>query len=291
MSGNCFILKTGSGYLLIDTARAADRAKLETALREAGCGPGDLKLTVLTHGDFDHTGNAAYLRERFGTKIAMHPADVGMVEHGDMFWNRKTPNPVLRWLIDRLGRIATFTPDLEVGEGQDLSGYAFAAWVLHLPGHSQGSIVVPTAEGDLFCGDLFTNVGRAGQASPNSTTPRSRLGPVSLAPPKRFGQAPPGGGSRAGQLGHRMRHPQLPRCPRRAEATHPDNRSEACQHCHLRAHQEVRRRRARGRGRGAWPRRCRGLLGQNSEAIASCVVRARSRPGARLRRGHPGAVL
>ncbi|RLI67201.1 hypothetical protein DRO91_10540, partial [Candidatus Heimdallarchaeota archaeon] len=31
---------------------------LERELEKAGCKPGDLKLVVLTHGDFDHTGNA-----------------------------------------------------------------------------------------------------------------------------------------------------------------------------------------------------------------------------------------
>ena len=38
----------------------------------AGCKLGSLKLIVLTHGDFDHTGNAAYLRHKYAIKIAMH---------------------------------------------------------------------------------------------------------------------------------------------------------------------------------------------------------------------------
>jgi hydroxyacylglutathione hydrolase len=32
------------------------------------------------------------------------------------------------------------------------------AKVLHIPGHSTGSIGILTAGGDLFCGDLFVNV-------------------------------------------------------------------------------------------------------------------------------------
>jgi hypothetical protein len=40
------------------------------------------------NGDLDYAGNAAYLREEFGARIAMHHADSGMVERGDMFWNR-----------------------------------------------------------------------------------------------------------------------------------------------------------------------------------------------------------
>ena len=44
-----------------------------------------------------------------------------------------------------------------VDEGYDLSEYGLDAKVLHLPGHSKGSIGILTADGDLFCGDLFKN--------------------------------------------------------------------------------------------------------------------------------------
>lgn len=33
--------------------------------------PGTLKLVLLTHGDFDHIGNAAYFRFAFGARIAI----------------------------------------------------------------------------------------------------------------------------------------------------------------------------------------------------------------------------
>ncbi|NIV29124.1 MAG: MBL fold metallo-hydrolase, partial [Anaerolineae bacterium] len=74
------------------------RSKLEQELASAGCRPGNLALIVLTHGDFDHTGNAAYLRERFGAKIALHRDDIGMAEQADMFWNRQSGNPIVRIL-------------------------------------------------------------------------------------------------------------------------------------------------------------------------------------------------
>ena len=157
---NCYLLNSGSGYVLIDSGSSNRRADLEQALERAGCRPGDLALVVLTHGDFDHAGNAAYLRDKFGAQIAMHEADAGMVEHGDMFWNRQRGNAIL-------GAVAAFfsgfrrsercAPDLCIGEETDLSAYGFDAQVLSLPGHSQGSIGILTADGDLFCGDLLEN--------------------------------------------------------------------------------------------------------------------------------------
>ncbi|RLF33000.1 MAG: MBL fold metallo-hydrolase, partial [Thermoplasmata archaeon] len=47
--------------------------------------------------------------------------------------------------------------DLYIDEGYDLSEYGLDAKVLHIPGHSKGSIGILTADGDLFCGDLFEN--------------------------------------------------------------------------------------------------------------------------------------
>jgi glyoxylase-like metal-dependent hydrolase (beta-lactamase superfamily II) len=157
---NCYLIETKTGYVLIDTGCSNKRTELEKELRRAGCKPGDLKLIVLTHGDFDHTGNAAYLREKFGTRIAMHHDDSGMVERGNMFWNRRRGN-VLLGMIARIlfgfGKSERFKPDLYVDEGYDLSDYGFDAKVLHIPGHSKGSIGILTADGDLFCGDLLEN--------------------------------------------------------------------------------------------------------------------------------------
>ena len=62
---NCFLLKSEGSWILIDTACSINRSELDGRLDQAGCTLGDLKLIVLTHGDFDHSGNARHLRERF----------------------------------------------------------------------------------------------------------------------------------------------------------------------------------------------------------------------------------
>jgi hydroxyacylglutathione hydrolase len=158
---NCYLATTDAGFVLVDTGSPQKRLELEAALERAGCRPGNLQLIVLTHGDFDHIGNAAYLRQRFGAPVAMHGDDVGMAERGDMFWNRQKGRRLLRALAPLLfgfGKSARFRPDVCVEDGEDLSGYGLTARVLHLPGHSEGSIGILTADGDLFCGDLLDNV-------------------------------------------------------------------------------------------------------------------------------------
>ena len=160
---NCYLVSTGDGYILIDTGMPNKRGVIEKELENAGCQPGNLKLIVLTHGDFDHAGNAAYLREKFDTRIAMNYNDSGMAEHGDMFWNRKNPNIVIRiifGLFFGLSKSERFNPDLNIEDGYDFSGYGFDAKVLQLPGHSRGSIGILTDDGNLFCGDLLANINK-----------------------------------------------------------------------------------------------------------------------------------
>lgn len=162
---NCYLVGAGNGkFVLIDTGASFYRGAVDRELMSAGCRAGNLSLIILTHGDMDHSGNGAYLRLKYGAKIAMHQADAGMVERGDMSWNRKTGGTariLFKLPFVRLSKGNRFTPDVYLADGQDLTGYGFPdARILHLPGHSKGSICILTGDGDLFCGDLFTNRGQ-----------------------------------------------------------------------------------------------------------------------------------
>jgi len=157
---NCYLLQADAGFVLVDTGSAAGRSALVGELTKAGCSPGRLRLVVLTHGDFDHIGNAAYLRAEFGTKLAMHRDDSGMAERGDMFWNRSSGNALMRVIapiLFRFARTSRFRADRYLDDGDDLSEHGLDARVLSIPGHSRGSIGFLTADGDLFCGDLLEN--------------------------------------------------------------------------------------------------------------------------------------
>jgi glyoxylase-like metal-dependent hydrolase (beta-lactamase superfamily II) len=158
---NSYLVHTQNGFFLVDTGMTNARRQLEAALEHLCVHPGELKLIVITHGDFDHTGNAAYLRGKFNAPIAMHRADAGMVENGDMFWNRKIENRLLQkilpWFI-RIDPKDEFTPDILLEDGATLDSYGWEAGVLNTPGHSTGSICLLTPSGDLLCGDLLTSV-------------------------------------------------------------------------------------------------------------------------------------
>ena len=164
---NAYLIKTEAGHALIDTGFASNRAELEKELQNAGCQPGDLRLIIMTHGDQDHTGNGAYLREKYGAKIAMHRDESGVVENEDETLSRRRRSFLrgsfnrailkLLSLFIRSDKFERFSPDFTVDDGYDFSEYGFNAQVLHIPGHSKGSIGILTGDGDLFCGDLLWN--------------------------------------------------------------------------------------------------------------------------------------
>jgi glyoxylase-like metal-dependent hydrolase (beta-lactamase superfamily II) len=158
---NIYLLKTKRRCFLIDTGIAKRRTQLEKKLQEAGCQPGDLELIMITHGHLDHVGNAGYLRDKYGAKIAMHRGDYSMVERGDMFVDTRGGVMIrlVRFLMNilRLNSYEKFAPDMYLEENQDLSTHGLAATIIHVPGHSKGSIGILTADGDLFCGDLLVN--------------------------------------------------------------------------------------------------------------------------------------
>ncbi len=163
---NAFLLKVEDGYILIDTGLPGHWEKLEKELLSAGCLPDNLKLVVITHGDADHSGNALRLREKYGIRIAMHPGDVSQVENGAILKRRVRPFVyrvvfALMMLKRKLHKdqagFPKFRPDILLADGQSLEDYGSSAKVIHVPGHTPGSIGIVTAKGDLFAGDTYTN--------------------------------------------------------------------------------------------------------------------------------------
>lgn len=156
---NCYLLKTATGYVLVDSGFSWKRGALREALERSGCKPGNLQLILITHGDFDHVGNCAWLRKKYAAPVAMHSAEASVAERGRMFLNRKTqPHSLPRALIDFASLLffRRFEPDLLVDEGDSLARYGLDARIVHIPGHTIGSVGVLTSDGEFFCGDLLT---------------------------------------------------------------------------------------------------------------------------------------
>lgn len=157
LCGNCYLIQNGDDQVLVDTALPSKRKELEKQLMEQNCTPGRLNLILLTHGDFDHSGNALYLKKKYNCPIAMHQEDAPITETGKMFIHRAKKNYIFDICTRLFLHIDRFSPDIFLDDGHDLCRYGLQGSIIHLPVHSPGSIGIRTREGALICGDLFEN--------------------------------------------------------------------------------------------------------------------------------------
>lgn len=166
---NAYLIKNGNETFLIDTGLAMSRSKLLKALKQEGVKPGDINLVIITHSDLDHTGNCAYLQKKYGLKIAVHEDDAGQCMTGKTNSNRKRKSTLFRrvskFIIHRIiykpmmkkFPLESFDPDLILSDGHDFGNIGFDAKVVHIPGHTMGSIGILTGDGDFFSGDTMNN--------------------------------------------------------------------------------------------------------------------------------------
>ncbi len=178
---NAYLIKNNQKFILVDTGGHMFRDKeytdrrqeLINILMDKGVDEKNLVLILLTHGDGDHVYNASYIRECFHSKIAMHAADVFMVEKKDNTVYKQNANfksPLFKLAFRLLGskiqllmdkvssEFEPFTPDLLLDDWQDLAEFGFQGKILHCPGHTQGSICILDEEGNLISGDIFSNI-------------------------------------------------------------------------------------------------------------------------------------
>lgn len=159
----CYLLRD-RGTVLIDAGIALFESKLAGRLRAVAVQPREISLVVITHGHFDHAGLAVALRAATGAEIALHRADVPLVEEGRV----TVPPATTRWgrwsvrafrpLLRRVWRLPRFRPDLVFGdEGLDLHERGIPGRVVFTPGHTPGSVSIVLDSGEAFVGDLAMN--------------------------------------------------------------------------------------------------------------------------------------
>lgn len=143
----------GETITLIDTGVAGCEKAIFETIRSAGRDPSETALIILTHAHPDHIGAARAIREATGCSIAAHPAERAWIEDVER-QNRERPVPGFASLV---GGSVPVDHELEDGDGIEPDGSRTVdLQVLHVPGHSPGSIALfMESEGALFSGDAI----------------------------------------------------------------------------------------------------------------------------------------
>ena len=153
LATNCYIVETGSGEaVVIDPADSGE--EILSAAENAGL---RIRKILLTHGHFDHTGAAAFVKEHTGAPICIHKADNEL-------------------LSDAVKALAFFCPGkpfisceadefFENGDPVTQGNVTFT--VLHTPGHTAGSVCFLCKDENgrniMFAGDTIfkDSIGRS----------------------------------------------------------------------------------------------------------------------------------
>lgn len=158
---NCHLLVADNGCVLVDAGLPGSARKIGAALTAAGRSFSDVRLIVVTHAHVDHAGGVAELRALTGAPILAHAGDLDYYERrkpmtfcdtgwfGRFFLRTRVP----------LEPYEAFTPDIVLREGQllDLAPYGIEGVAKHTPGHTDGSISLQLANGEMMVGDLIAS--------------------------------------------------------------------------------------------------------------------------------------
>ncbi len=137
-------LIAGDRPVLVDPGHADVFGHVVAGLRELGMGVADLALVIATHGHPDHMEAAGAIARESGAPFAVHRADWSMARE------------VARELgLDVAEALDRMEPAFFLGEG-DLEVGAERLSILHVPGHSPGSVAIWHPDsGCLIPGDLL----------------------------------------------------------------------------------------------------------------------------------------
>jgi glyoxylase-like metal-dependent hydrolase (beta-lactamase superfamily II) len=146
-AANVYLVAIDDGLLAVDTGMPGNAKRIVAFIESIGHAAADLRYIVLTHCDIDHTGSVAGLKELTGAKVAIHELD-GPVFAGEQ---RSSKGGLAVAAFSRLFRFRPVPADLLLKDGDKIGGLG----VMHVPGHTAGSIVLCREDGVVFSGDAL----------------------------------------------------------------------------------------------------------------------------------------
>jgi hydroxyacylglutathione hydrolase len=162
-STNPVLISNGDQYILTDAGVPGKMTEFHQQFKLHGVNPEKIKLIVLTHTHYDHTGNLEELRALTGARVIVNQREAGWLRKGLMPIPRGTNffSKILVGLGDFLmpgfASPRPFEADIFVDKMLDLSPWGFDARIILTPGHTEGSQSILTGS-SLIGGDCFFNM-------------------------------------------------------------------------------------------------------------------------------------
>ena len=142
-----YLVATEDGLLLVDTGMPGNARRILSFIDGIGRKPSALRDIVVTHCDIDHVGSVAELKRLTGARVAIHELDAPVLS-GEQ---RPQKGGLVMVALYRLLRFRPVAPDLRLRDGDTIGGLH----VMHVPGHTAGSIALVRDDGVVFSGDAL----------------------------------------------------------------------------------------------------------------------------------------
>lgn len=151
---NAYLVR-GRKTVIVDTGAPGSAPRILNAIKRQGINQRDVSLILLTHAHSDHAGSAGVLREALQAPVAVHREDVAMLERGDNGGFRPVDVEAAfsKPFVDR--PFPPIRPDIVLDGSTDFSDYGLDGWLMHTPGHSDGSISLLLPDGNAIVGDIL----------------------------------------------------------------------------------------------------------------------------------------
>jgi hydroxyacylglutathione hydrolase len=160
---NSVLILNGENSVLVDTGVKGNMHQFDRFFRQNKIKPADIKLIILTHTHYDHTGNLSALQKMTGAHVMVHRNEFENLKQGyipippgQRFYTRFI-SKLGKTLVPRFASPEPFVADLINDDEFDLSDYGIHGKIISTPGHSSGSQSVKLGK-SIICGDVFMNL-------------------------------------------------------------------------------------------------------------------------------------
>ncbi len=131
--GAIYLLRFQEDAAIIDAGCGRSEEKLFANIRDCAVDPNRIKVLLITHCHYDHTGGIQGIKRRTGCRVVAHELDARFLEEG----NEGVTG--VRWYG---GSLSPVKVDLKLTKDRqflNVGGVEIEA--IHVPGHSPGSVV------------------------------------------------------------------------------------------------------------------------------------------------------